>query len=94
MYSIFNLRSQPRNINFSYLSIQMCERSVRVPVSTKVCLCLQETRQPPPFRRMLRMNSPEWSFIAIGCVAAMVTGALQPCFAIIFAEIMGVSNFY
>ena len=63
-------------------------------VSTKVCLFLHETRQPPPFRRMLRMNSPEWSFIAIGCVAAMVTGALQPCFAIIFAEIMGVSNFY
>ena len=59
----------------------------------RICLFQEETRQIPPFRRLLRMNSPEWSFIVVGCIAAMVTGALQPCFAIIFAEIMGVSTF-
>ena len=36
------------------------------------------------------LNAPEWQFVLGGCVAAVFTGALQPCFAILFSEIMGV----
>ena len=37
------------------------------------------------------LNAPEWHFVLGGCVAAVFTGSLQPCFAILFSEIMGVS---
>lgn len=36
------------------------------------------------------MNSPEWFFILFGCLVAIGNGAIQPLFAIIFAEFMNV----
>ncbi len=47
--------------------------------------------KPPAWKRVIRLNAPEWYFVVGGCVSALFTGALQPCFAIIFSEIMGVS---
>lgn len=41
--------------------------------------------------RILKMNAPEWFYIIIGCIAALVNGASQPAFAILFSEIIGVS---
>ena len=61
-----------------------------IPIGTTNYL-QEELRDIPPFKRLLRMNSPEWHYIAIGSVGALFTGALQPCFALIMAEIMGVS---
>lgn len=40
--------------------------------------------------RMLRLNSPEWHFITIGAIAAIVMGASFPAFAIIFGDFYGV----
>ena len=34
------------------------------------------------------MNQPEWIFIAIGCVAAFFTGALDPIFAVIQTKVV------
>ena len=42
--------------------------------------------------RVVKMNSPEWPFIAIGCFAAMCNGVVQPGFALIFSEVLGVSS--
>lgn len=39
----------------------------------------------------MQMNSEELPFVVIGCLGAMVVGGVQPAFAIIFAEILGVS---
>ena len=42
------------------------------------------------FARIMKMNAPEWMFIVGGCLAAIVNGGVQPAFAVIFAEILGV----
>ena len=41
--------------------------------------------------RILRLNSPEIVFILIGCFGALISGAIQPAFAVIFSEILGVT---
>lgn len=41
--------------------------------------------------RILRLNSPEWSYILVGSMSAVVMGASFPAFAIIFGEFYGVS---
>ncbi|XP_060076812.1 ATP-dependent translocase ABCB1-like [Ylistrum balloti] len=40
------------------------------------------------FRRIMRMNAPEWYYILIGCIGSIMFGAVQPAFAIIFASIL------
>ncbi|KAK6172116.1 hypothetical protein SNE40_018066 [Patella caerulea] len=42
------------------------------------------------FGRMIRTNGPEWFYILIGCFASILNGGVQPAFAIIFAEVLGV----
>ena len=42
--------------------------------------------------RIMRLNGPEWYYIIAGCLAAIVNGGVQPAFAVIFAEIIGVSR--
>ncbi|XP_052792991.1 ATP-dependent translocase ABCB1-like isoform X1 [Mya arenaria] len=42
------------------------------------------------FGRIMRLNAPEWFFILLGCLSALINGGLMPAFAIIFAEILGV----
>ena len=55
---------------------------------------LRQKLPPPAWRRVMGLNAPEWHFVLGGCVAAVFTGALQPCFAILFSEIMGVRFIY
>ncbi|XP_076435076.1 ATP-dependent translocase ABCB1-like isoform X2 [Babylonia areolata] len=43
-----------------------------------------------PFTRLMRMNSPEWVYILLGCIAAILNGGVQPSFAVIFSKIIGV----
>ena len=40
--------------------------------------------------RIMSLNASEWYIILFGCVAALGNGAIQPAFAVIFAEILGV----
>ncbi|XP_064648001.1 ATP-dependent translocase ABCB1-like isoform X1 [Lineus longissimus] len=44
----------------------------------------------PSFGRVLAMNKPEWGYIVGGCFASLINGGIQPAFAIIFAEFIGV----
>ena len=41
--------------------------------------------------RAMRLNKPESCYIAFGCLGALICGAVQPAFAIAFAEMLGVS---
>lgn len=41
---------------------------------------------------ILKMNSPEWLTITIGCVSAVVMGCSMPIFAVIFGDILGVNS--
>ena len=40
--------------------------------------------------RIFRMNKPEWGFIALGCLASLVSGGVQPAFAVIFSKVIAV----
>jgi hypothetical protein len=53
-----------------------------------------EEEEPPPISMMtiLKKNMPEWPFILLGCVGAMVTGFAMPVFGVLFGDILGVSN--
>ncbi|CAF3987832.1 unnamed protein product, partial [Adineta steineri] len=44
------------------------------------------------FLRLLKMNSPEWMFILIGCLAWLFGGLRGPVFSILFAKIINEFN--
>ena len=44
-----------------------------------------------PLSRIFRMNSSEWPFMVMGCIGSLIYGGANPAFAVIFAEILGVS---
>ena len=52
---------------------------------------VQENLPDPSLLRILKMNSSEWLYIVIGCFAAIINGGVQPAYAIVFSEILGVS---
>ncbi len=39
------------------------------------------------------MNKPEWTFIAIGCLACICNGGIQPAFGIILSKLTAVDIF-
>ncbi|RZC33786.1 multidrug resistance protein 1, partial [Asbolus verrucosus] len=39
---------------------------------------------------ILKLNTPEWVYILVGCAASIVMGCSMPAFAVIFGDIMGV----
>ena len=41
--------------------------------------------------RVMKVNAPEWVYMVIGCFSAIINGGVQPAFAVVFAEIIGVS---
>ncbi|ELU04466.1 hypothetical protein CAPTEDRAFT_135774, partial [Capitella teleta] len=49
---------------------------------------LEEELEEADLSRIMRMNSPEWAYIMLGCLAALVSGGIQPSFAIVFSEIL------
>nr|XP_020843129.1 multidrug resistance protein 1 isoform X2 [Phascolarctos cinereus] len=51
---------------------------------------LDEDVPPVSFFRVLKMNKTEWPYFVVGTFCALVNGALQPSFAIIFSRIIGV----
>ena len=56
-------------------------------------MCLQQEAQLADAKlvRMVKLNSPEWMFILLGCIGAAVFGCNQPAFSLLFSDIIGVS---
>ncbi|CAF1168794.1 unnamed protein product [Adineta steineri] len=50
------------------------------------------TRKKAVFLRLLKMNSPEWMFILIGCLVCLLGGLRGPVFSILFAKIINEFN--
>ncbi len=44
----------------------------------------------PDSRRIFAENAPEWKFMVGGLIAACVTGAAMPVYAVLFGEVMGI----
>ncbi|KAJ8411657.1 hypothetical protein AAFF_G00164650 [Aldrovandia affinis] len=50
----------------------------------------EEKVPPVSFLKVLRLNLTEWPYLIVGVFCAIVNGAMQPAFAIIFSKIIGV----
>ncbi|CAF4177180.1 unnamed protein product, partial [Adineta steineri] len=50
------------------------------------------TRKQFVFVRLLKMNSPEWMFIFIGCLVCLLGGLRGPLYSILFAKIINEFN--
>lgn len=44
--------------------------------------------------KIMRLNSPEWYLIMLGCFGSLINGGAMPAFAVLFAEILGVQFYY
>nr|XP_026695936.1 multidrug resistance protein 1-like isoform X2 [Ciona intestinalis] len=43
-----------------------------------------------PMMRLIKMNKPEWPYIAVGCVSALFAGAGDPVLALLFGRVLTV----
>ncbi|GCC29141.1 hypothetical protein chiPu_0007578 [Chiloscyllium punctatum] len=50
----------------------------------------EENLQEISYSQILSLNKPEWLYIAIGALTAVVSGAVSPAFAVVFSRIIGV----
>ncbi|CAF4163470.1 unnamed protein product, partial [Rotaria sordida] len=50
----------------------------------------QEYSGRSPFFAVLRMNSPEWFYIILACLACICNGGVQPIFGIILSKVIAV----
>ena len=49
-----------------------------------------EKEKSVPLSRVFLMNKPEWLYIFIGCVFAVVTGAVQPVSSLLLSKLVAV----
>ncbi|XP_072707607.1 ATP-dependent translocase ABCB1 isoform X2 [Ciconia boyciana] len=49
-----------------------------------------EELSPASFLKIMKLNKTEWPYFVAGTLCAIINGALQPAFAIIFSEIIGI----
>ncbi|XP_009474940.1 PREDICTED: multidrug resistance protein 1-like [Nipponia nippon] len=49
-----------------------------------------EELPPASFLKIMKLNATEWPYFVAGTLCAIINGALQPAFAIIFSEIIGI----
>lgn len=44
--------------------------------------------------RLLKMCAPEWPYILVGSIAAIIMGLFTPIYGIVFGDILGVRIFH
>ncbi|XP_014731144.1 PREDICTED: multidrug resistance protein 1-like isoform X2 [Sturnus vulgaris] len=49
-----------------------------------------EELPPASFMKIMKLNKTEWPYFVAGLLCAIINGALQPAFAVIFSEIIGI----
>uniref|UniRef100_A0A8C4WUK3 ATP binding cassette subfamily B member 4 n=1 Tax=Gopherus evgoodei TaxID=1825980 RepID=A0A8C4WUK3_9SAUR len=49
-----------------------------------------ENMPPVSFLKVMKLNKTEWPYFVVGTFSAIINGALQPAFAIIFSEVIGI----
>nr|XP_060638307.1 ATP-dependent translocase ABCB1 [Anolis sagrei ordinatus] len=49
-----------------------------------------ENLPPVSFLRIMRLNKSEWPYFLVGTLSALINGAMQPAFSVIFSEIIGI----
>uniref|UniRef100_A0A8C0VWC0 Bile salt export pump n=1 Tax=Cyanistes caeruleus TaxID=156563 RepID=A0A8C0VWC0_CYACU len=51
---------------------------------------VEEDAKPVSFTRILKYNASEWPYLVLGSLAAAVNGAVNPLYALLFSQILGV----
>uniref|UniRef100_A0A7M4F350 ATP binding cassette subfamily B member 1 n=1 Tax=Crocodylus porosus TaxID=8502 RepID=A0A7M4F350_CROPO len=51
---------------------------------------IDEDVPPVSFLKIMKLNKTEWPYFIVGILSATINGALQPAFAIIFSEFIGI----
>ncbi|SAM01533.1 hypothetical protein [Absidia glauca] len=51
------------------------------------------SKQSTPFRRVIMQMRPEWHYLISGVAGAAVSGAVFPCFALVFAQVLNIIMF-
>uniref|UniRef100_UPI00358FF9D4 bile salt export pump n=1 Tax=Myxine glutinosa TaxID=7769 RepID=UPI00358FF9D4 len=74
--------------------ILLRERSLRSKQREMVVTEVQDDEEeeyvpPASMIRILKYNSPEWSYMLIGAFGAAINGGINPTFAVLFSEILG-----
>ncbi|XP_049439803.1 ATP-binding cassette, sub-family B (MDR/TAP), member 4 [Epinephelus fuscoguttatus] len=49
-----------------------------------------DSAPPVSFSEVMRLNLPEWPYILVGTICAIINGVMQPLFAVIFSKIITV----
>lgn len=49
----------------------------------------KEVTKDVSMMRLMAYNKPEWLYIVVGSIAALIHGAIQPAFAVLFAKFIG-----
>lgn len=52
----------------------------------------EEEKYKISLMQLMRLNAPEWRYILMGCIAAMLHGATFPIWAVFFGDFFGVSQ--
>lgn len=50
-----------------------------------------ENNIEPDKTRLMKMCAPEWPYILVGAIAAIIMGLFTPIYGIVFGDILGVS---
>ncbi|THD22897.1 ATP binding cassette subfamily B MDR TAP [Fasciola hepatica] len=59
-------------------------------VTTQPSRTRRQQRKPSASLRVMRLSRPEWLWIVLGSLGAIVTGAIQPIFAILYSEMYAI----
>lgn len=51
---------------------------------------VDEHVEPAPVARILKYNRPEWPYMLFGSLGAAVNGSVNPIYAVLFSQILGV----
>lgn len=51
----------------------------------------EEKEESAPVARILKYNQPEWPYMLLGSLGAAVNGSVNPIYAVLFSQILGVS---
>ena len=72
-------------------SLSITSQTVEVPVEVTSCPEPEDEVPEVSMRRLFGMNSPEWPFMLVGCLAAFSNGLIDTGNAFLFVKIFAVS---
>uniref|UniRef100_A0A8C3KT07 ABC-type xenobiotic transporter n=1 Tax=Calidris pygmaea TaxID=425635 RepID=A0A8C3KT07_9CHAR len=78
-------------VNISPVSVFATKLTINLSFSPYFSKYIHDEELPPAsFLKIMKLNKTEWPYFVAGTLCAIINGALQPAFAIIFSEIIGI----